>query len=115
MLQVIYKELMAVFIACVTQALYRLGSKQLLLVAETTEFQLVRRDMLGKITGWNAWWPSLQHDNGKTSLRSFLGNPATTSARANHQHIVKFSFEKRHAPESLANIIQEQADLDDER
>jgi hypothetical protein len=74
--QVIYEELMTVFIACVTQALYRLGLKQLLLVAETPEFQLVRRDMLGKIT--NAWWSSFQHDNGKTLFRSFLDNRATT-------------------------------------
>jgi hypothetical protein len=76
--QVIYEELMTVFIACLTQALYRLGLKQLLLVAETPEFQLVRRDMLGKITSWNAWWSSFQHDNGKTLLRSFLDNRATT-------------------------------------
>ena len=63
MLQIIDKELMAVLVAGVAEALHGLSLKKPPLISEAAKFQLVRPHVLGEIPGGNARRPGLQHQH----------------------------------------------------
>ena len=77
MFKVVYKKLMAIFIAGITQALYRLRAQKLLLIPEAAKLQLVGPNVLSEITSRNAWRSSLQHQHRQVSLSKFFRDPAT--------------------------------------
>src|SRR5438132_12501033 len=58
--------------------------------------------MLGEVTCWNTWRSRLDHGDSKPSFGQFLGHPATTGARTNHQNVVNFSPRKEHEPVSFS-------------
>ena len=101
MLQVVYEELVAVFIAGVTEALHGLRCEQALLVAEAAEFQLVGPDVLGEITGGNARWPSLEHQDANPAFAQFLGDPSAAGSGSDDQNFVRMAG-SRHKSVSLA-------------
>ena len=91
MLQIVDEELMAVFVAGVTQALHRLRLEQALLVAKAAELQLVGPDVLGEIARGDARRSSFEHDDGESALGQLFGDPSATGAGTDDQHFMDLS------------------------
>ena len=76
MLVVVDEELVAVFIAGVTESLNGLVREQLPLISKTPVTNLIRPGMFGEVSGRNARRPSLKHENIHASLGEFFGHPS---------------------------------------
>src|SRR3954471_8962854 len=83
-LQVIDEKLMAVLIAGIAEALYRLVLQQAALIAESAEFELVRPHVFGEIASRNARRSGLEHQDRQATLSYFFGAPAAAGARTDH-------------------------------
>jgi hypothetical protein len=101
-LQIVDEELMAVFVAGVTQALHRLRLEQALLVAKAAELQLVRPDVFSEIARGDARRPSFEYDHGESALGQLFGDPSATGAGTDDQHFMDLSARREHEADSLA-------------
>jgi hypothetical protein len=101
-LQIVDEELMAVFIARVTETLHRLRLEQALLVAKAAVLQLVRPDVLGEIACGEARRSSFEHNHGESALGQLFGDPSATSARTDDQHFMDLPARQEHEANSVA-------------
>ena len=104
MLQIVDEELMAIFVAGVTQTLHRLRLEQALLVAKAAELQLVGPDVFSKIARGDARRSSFEHDNGESALGQLFSDPSATGAGTDDQHFMDLSERQGHEADSLANV-----------
>jgi hypothetical protein len=101
-LQIVDEELMAVFVAGITQALHWLRLQQALLVAKTSELQLVGPDVFGEIACGDTRRSSFEHDDAESALGQLFGDPSATGAGTDNQHFMDFSARQEHEADSLA-------------
>ena len=110
MLQIVDEELVAVFVAGVTQALHGLRLEQALLVAKAAELQLVGPDVFGEIACGDARRSSFEHDDGESALGQLFGDPSATGAGTDDQHFMDLSARQEHEADSLAKSQTSMAD-----
>ena len=111
-LQIVDEELMAVFVAGVTQPLHRLVLEQALLIAEAAELQLVGPDVLSEIARRDARRSSFEHEHGESTLGHLLGDPSATGAGTDDEHFIRHGVHKtdsgNRSEETLPPSVQAQ-------
>src|SRR5262249_45733368 len=91
-LRVVDEEMTAVLVARIAKPLDRLFLKKGLGVAESGETDSVGPYMLGEIARGNAWRSGLKHEHLGAFLAQYLGDPAATSPRTNHNGVVRLDL-----------------------
>ena len=92
---IIYKELMAVLVAGVTETLHRLVFEHLPLIPEAPVANLIRPRVLGKVPARNARRPSFEHEHFHTLFGEFFCDPAAARSRADNKSVVDFSLHQQ--------------------
>jgi hypothetical protein len=104
MLDIVDEELMAEFVTGVAETLHGLRFQKAPLIAEASEFQLIRPNVLGEVACGDTRRSAFKHGDLNPALGEFLGNPASTGTGADDEDLVNSAG--GHEAASLAKRIR---------